>query len=230
MAELVIPVGETIGPGGIDWDTWDCYAGFTVEDIKMRLEWAAYQGQTHTAQWMVHRPLFVGGTGFERSEQIHADADRLDRDEQNLIDIEALTIPTDDADYEAEDGCVITVVGGVVEALTEAETEAEMAQLTSNAAILRRLEALEAKDAQSQNTMAASASSWRNSTARCLPPRAPWPMLRPARRSTPRPSRSSMAKPSTITACKPSRLPSSTRSLHLPFCHAFFRILRPTGV
>ncbi|KUG06883.1 hypothetical protein ASU33_06040 [Solirubrum puertoriconensis] len=41
----------------------------------------------HTAQWMSHRPLFNGGTLSERSEDLRADADRLDRDEQAIRDI-----------------------------------------------------------------------------------------------------------------------------------------------
>ncbi|WP_167855672.1 Clp protease ClpP [Hymenobacter fodinae] len=46
MPELVIPVGENIGPGYIDWDEYDYIPGFTVDDIKMRIEWEAYQGRT----------------------------------------------------------------------------------------------------------------------------------------------------------------------------------------
>jgi ATP-dependent Clp protease protease subunit len=145
MPELVIPVGQHIGPGYIDWDEWEYVPGFTVDDIRMRLQWAEYEGQEvdsillqfgicfggsvmhaieifnyvrglgipvkshvlsitasagtivalaasevvleHTAQWMVHRPLYIDGTWSQRSEEIRADADRLDRDEQNLVDI-----------------------------------------------------------------------------------------------------------------------------------------------
>ncbi|MBX0290959.1 Clp protease ClpP [Hymenobacter sp. HSC-4F20] len=45
MPELVIPVGENIGPGFIDWDEYDYVPGFTVDNIKMQIEWANYQGQ-----------------------------------------------------------------------------------------------------------------------------------------------------------------------------------------
>lgn len=147
MPELIIPVGENIGPGYIDWDSWGYVPGFTVDDIKMRMEWEAYQGRTvdsillqfnicyggsvrhgmdiynhlqglklpirthimslcasagtvvalaadtvdmeHTAQWMTHRPAFSGGVSSERSEDLRADADRLDRDEQSIRDIYA---------------------------------------------------------------------------------------------------------------------------------------------
>ncbi|MBO2010850.1 Clp protease ClpP [Hymenobacter negativus] len=145
MPELLIPVGENIGPGFIDWEEYEYVPGFTVDDIRMRLEYAAYQGQAvdsitlqmginyggsvrhaieiynyvralgipvtchvmsmtasagtivalaadevileQTAQWMVHRPLYTDGTSSQRSEELRADADRLDRDTQNMVDI-----------------------------------------------------------------------------------------------------------------------------------------------
>ena len=145
MPELLIPVGENIGPGFIDWEEYEYVPGFTVDDIRMRLEYEAYQGRQvdsitlqiginyggsvrhaieiynyvrglgiqvkahvlsmtasagtivalaadevileHTAQWMVHRPLYTNGTSSQRSEELRADADRLDRDTQNMVDI-----------------------------------------------------------------------------------------------------------------------------------------------
>jgi ATP-dependent protease ClpP protease subunit len=145
MPELVIPVGENIGPGYIDWETWEYIPGFTVNDVKMRLQYAEYDGievdsillqfgicyggstrhamdthnylrslgipirahvmsvtassgtivalaadeieLEHTAQWMVHRPLFSEGSQSQRSEEIRADADRLDREEQAMVDL-----------------------------------------------------------------------------------------------------------------------------------------------
>jgi ATP-dependent protease ClpP protease subunit len=145
MPELVIPVGENIGPGYIDWDTWEYIPGFTVNDVMMRLQYAEYDGiqvdsillqfgicyggstrhamdvhnylrglnipvrahvmsvtassgtivalaadeieLEHTAQWMVHRPLFLEGSQSQRSEDIRADADRLDREEQAMVDL-----------------------------------------------------------------------------------------------------------------------------------------------
>lgn len=145
MPELVIPVGENIGPGYIDWDTWEYIPGFTVNEVKMRLQYAEYDGievdsillqfgicyggstrhamdvhnylrslgipvrahvmsvtassgtivalaadeieLEHTAQWMVHRPLFSEGSQSQRSEEIRADADRLDREEQAMVDL-----------------------------------------------------------------------------------------------------------------------------------------------
>lgn len=145
MPELVIPVGEHIGPGYIDWDEYEFVPGFTVDDIKMRLDWAGYDGVEvesillqfgicyggstrhamdihnyvrslgipvrahvmsvtassgtivalaadeveleHTAQWMVHRPMFSEGSQSQRSEDIRADADRLDREEQVMVDL-----------------------------------------------------------------------------------------------------------------------------------------------
>lgn len=41
----------------------------------------------HTAQWMVHRPLFSEGSQSQRSEAMRADADRLDREEQGMVDL-----------------------------------------------------------------------------------------------------------------------------------------------
>jgi ATP-dependent protease ClpP protease subunit len=147
MPELTIAVGENIGPGYVDWEEYEYVPGFTVDDIRMQMEWAAYQGTTvdsillqfgicyggltrhaieiynylrglgipirahvlsitassgtivalaadevvleHTAQWMVHRPLYPNGTFAQRGEDLRADADRLDREEQNLVDIYA---------------------------------------------------------------------------------------------------------------------------------------------
>lgn len=145
MPELAIPVGEYIGPGYVDWDQFEYVPGFTVDDIKMRLQYAEYDGvevdgillqfgicyggstrhamdihnylrslgipvrahvmsvtassgtivalaadeieMEHTAQWMVHRPLFSEGSQSQRSEDIRADADRLDREEQGMVDL-----------------------------------------------------------------------------------------------------------------------------------------------
>jgi hypothetical protein len=145
MPELAIPVGEYIGPGYVDWDQFEYVPGFTVDDIKMRLQYAQYDGVVvdgillqfgicyggstrhamdihnylrslgipvrahvmsvtassgtivalaadeieleHTAQWMVHRPLFSEGSQSQRSEDIRADADRLDREEQGMVDL-----------------------------------------------------------------------------------------------------------------------------------------------
>lgn len=145
MPELAIPVGEYIGPGYVDWDQFEYVPGFTVDDIKMRLQYAEYDGVVvdgillqfgicyggstrhamdihnylrslsipvrahvmsvtassgtivalaadeieleHTAQWMVHRPLFSEGSQSQRSEDIRADADRLDREEQGMVDL-----------------------------------------------------------------------------------------------------------------------------------------------
>lgn len=145
MPELVIPVGENIGPGYIDWEEFEYVPGFTVDDIRMRLQYAEYDGievdsillqfgicyggsvrhamdihnflrglnlpirshvmsvtassgtivalaadeveMEHTAQWMVHRPLYSEGTYSQRSAELRADADRLDREEQNIIDL-----------------------------------------------------------------------------------------------------------------------------------------------
>ncbi|MDO7888197.1 ATP-dependent Clp protease proteolytic subunit [Hymenobacter cheonanensis] len=159
MPELTIAVGENIGPEYIDWDTWEFVPAFTVDTIRMQLEWAAYQGTTvdsillqfgicyggltrhaveiynylrglgipirahvlsitassgtivalaadeitleHTAQWMVHRPLYPNGTFAQRGEDLRADADRLDREEQNLIDIYAAATSQDEAAIRA---------------------------------------------------------------------------------------------------------------------------------
>jgi hypothetical protein len=145
MPELVIPVGKNIGPGYVDWDSWDYVPGFTVDEIKMRIQYADYDGievdsillqfgicyggstrhamdihnylrslnipvrahvmsvtassgtivalaadeieLEHTAQWMVHRPLYSEGSQSQRSEDIRADADRLDREEQAMVDL-----------------------------------------------------------------------------------------------------------------------------------------------
>jgi len=145
MPELAITVGEYIGPGYVDWDQLEYVPGFTVDDIKMRLQYAEYDGVLvdsillqfgicyggstrhamdihnylrsldipvrahvmsvtassgtivalaadeieleHTAQWMVHRPLFSEGSQSQRSEDIRADADRLDREEQGMVDL-----------------------------------------------------------------------------------------------------------------------------------------------
>lgn len=145
MPELAITVGEYIGPGYVDWDQFEYVPGFTVDDIKMRLQYAEYDGVVidsillqfgicyggstrhamdihnylrsldipvrahvmsvtassgtivalaadeieleHTAQWMVHRPLFTEGSRSQRSEDIRADADRLDREEQGMVDL-----------------------------------------------------------------------------------------------------------------------------------------------
>lgn len=145
MPELAITVGEYIGPGYVDWEQFEYVPGFTVDDIKMRLQYAEYDGLVidsillqfgicyggstrhamdvhnylrslgipirahvmsvtassgtivalaadeieleHTAQWMVHRPLFSEGSQSQRSEDIRADADRLDREEQGMVDL-----------------------------------------------------------------------------------------------------------------------------------------------
>ncbi|TGD82872.1 Clp protease ClpP [Hymenobacter wooponensis] len=145
MPELVIPVPENIGPGGIDWDFFEWIPSFTVEDIRMHLQYAEYEGievdsillqfgicyggsvrhaleiynylrglglpirahvlsitassgtivalaadeieMEHTAQWMVHRPLYPSGTYSQRAEDLRADADRIDRDEQAIVDV-----------------------------------------------------------------------------------------------------------------------------------------------
>jgi ClpP class serine protease len=147
MPELTIPVGQSIGPDYIDWETWDYVPGFTVDTIRRYLRDAEYNGVEvtgillqfgicyggltshameihnylrgsglpvrahvlsmtasagtivalaadevtleHTAQWMVHRPLYPEGTFSQRSEDLRADADRIDRDEQSMIDIYA---------------------------------------------------------------------------------------------------------------------------------------------
>lgn len=147
MPEITIPVGRNIGPGYIDWESWEYMEGFTVDDIRMHLRSAEYDGiqvtgillqfgicyggltshameihnylrglaipvrahvlsmtassgtivalaadeviLEHTAQWMVHRPLYPEGTYSQRSEDLRADADRIDRDEQSMIDIYA---------------------------------------------------------------------------------------------------------------------------------------------
>lgn len=159
MPELVLPVGENIGPGFLDWDEFDYVPGFTVDDIKMRLEWEAYQGRPvdslllqigicyggsvrhaidihnyvrslrlpvrchimslcassgtlvalaadevemeHTAQWMIHRPLFPEGTYSQRSEGLRADADRLDREEQTIRDVYSARTGKPEADIIA---------------------------------------------------------------------------------------------------------------------------------
>lgn len=155
MPELIIPVGENIGPGYIDWETWDYVPGFTVDDIRMRIQFAEYDGEQvdsillqfgicyggivrhaveiynylrglgipvrahilsltassgtivalaadevtleHTAQWMVHRPLYTNGTPSQRSEELRADADWLDRETQNVVDIYAAHTGKDEA-------------------------------------------------------------------------------------------------------------------------------------
>ena len=147
MPEITIPVGKNIGPSYIDWETWDYVQGFTVDDIRMYLREAEYNGVDvtgillqfgicyggltshameihnylrslgipvrahvlsvtassgtivalaadevileHTAQWMVHRPIYPEGTFSQRSEDLRADADRIDRDEQSMVDIYA---------------------------------------------------------------------------------------------------------------------------------------------
>jgi ATP-dependent protease ClpP protease subunit len=145
MPELAIQVGEYIGPGYVDWELLEFIPGFTVDDIKMRIQFAQYDGvqvdsillqfnicyggstrhamdiyaylgslglpirahvmsvtassgtivalaadeieMEHTAQWMVHRPLFSEGSQSQRSEDIRADADRLDREEAVMVDL-----------------------------------------------------------------------------------------------------------------------------------------------
>lgn len=145
MPELAIQVGEHIGPGYVDWELLEFIPGFTVDDIKMRIQFAQYDGvqvdsillqfnicyggstrhamdiynylgslglpirahvmsvtassgtivalaadeieMEHTAQWMVHRPLYSEGSQSQRSEDIRADADRLDREEAGMIDL-----------------------------------------------------------------------------------------------------------------------------------------------
>jgi hypothetical protein len=44
MPELAITVGEYIGPGYVDWDSWDYVPGFTVDDSEMRLQYAECDG------------------------------------------------------------------------------------------------------------------------------------------------------------------------------------------
>jgi ATP-dependent protease ClpP protease subunit len=198
MPELVIPVGENIGPGFVDWDNYEYVPGFTVDDIRMRMEFAAYQGQEvdsirlefgicyggsvrhaidiynhlrglgipvsayilsmtasagtivalaadnivmeHTAQWMVHRPLFSDGTSSQRSEELRADADRLDRDTQNMVDVYMAHTGQDEAAVrelvsvdrfmtalEARDfGFVTTVKPLTAKKPTTAETQARL--------------------------------------------------------------------------------------------------------
>jgi ATP-dependent protease ClpP protease subunit len=156
MPELTIPVGENIGPSYIDWESYEYVQGFTVDDIRMYIQYAEYAGQEvdsillqfgicyggltrhaveiynylrglgipirahvmsitassgtivalaaddiileHTAQWMVHRPLYPNGTFAQRGEDLRADADRLDREEQNLVDIYAARTNQSEAD------------------------------------------------------------------------------------------------------------------------------------
>jgi ATP-dependent protease ClpP protease subunit len=156
MPELTIPVGENIGPSYIDWESYEYVQGFTVDDIRMYIQYAEYAGQAvdsillqfgicyggltrhaveiynylrglgipirahvmsitassgtiialaadeivleHTAQWMVHRPLYPNGTFAQRGEDLRADADRLDREEQNLVDIYAAATNQSEAD------------------------------------------------------------------------------------------------------------------------------------
>jgi hypothetical protein len=45
MPELTIPVGENIGPSYIDWESYEYVQGFTVDDIRMYIQYAEYAGQ-----------------------------------------------------------------------------------------------------------------------------------------------------------------------------------------
>lgn len=78
---------------------------------------AEIEGAEAEPQAVVEGTVLADGAGTLYTDGVLAQGSAVFNDE-------ALTVVTDDAEYEAEDGRIITVAGGVVESITEAEAEA----------------------------------------------------------------------------------------------------------